>query len=56
MSILARNRVCFHGKSHVQAPNVDILNKGEKTDMVTEFKYLGSIMDPNHNLKNVKKK
>ena len=43
-------------KTIVQPPNADILIKGEKIDIVTDFKYLGVTLDPNLNFeKHVKK-
>lgn len=37
---LARQKVCLFSKTNVDPPNVDIVIKGEKTDMVIEFRIL----------------
>ncbi len=46
----------FFSKTMVQPADVEILIKGERTDIVTEFKYLGVILDPNINFKKHVKK
>ena len=35
----------------VQPPDADIFIKAEKTDILTDFKYLGVTQDPNLNFK-----
>lgn len=39
----------FFSKTKIQPPDADI--KGERTDIVTDFKYLGVILDPYLNFK-----
>lgn len=46
----------FFSKTMVQPPNTDILIKGEKIDIITDFKYLGVTLDPNLNFKKHVKK
>jgi len=41
----------FFSKNKGQAQTADILFKNESIDIVTDFKYLGFILDPNFNFK-----
>lgn len=43
-------------KNMLQSPDVDILFKGERMDIVTDFKYLGVNLDLNLNFKKHVKK
>ena len=46
----------FFFETMVQPPNADIFIKGEKSDIVTDFKYFGVTLDPNLKFKKHVKK